>query len=127
MYSQTTMRLAIALGIAGFLAFAPARAEAQNGWIARAAVNQYVNGAYGGGYGYAPRYYGGYAPGSSYSYRAGNGYSYGPGTNYDNGGAWNGYRSSYPAFGYNSGYYGGTYQQANPAYYGTRSAYYYNY
>lgn len=125
MYSRTTTRLTLALLVAGCLAFAPDTAKAQNGWVARAAVNQYVNGAYGG-YGYAPRYYGGYAPGNSYSYGAGNGYSYGPGTSYDNGGAWNGYRSSYPVFGYDSGYYGGTYQ-ANPTYYGNRSAYYYNY
>ena len=87
MNSRLRTCLLVSLVMAGWLAFAPAKAEAQ-GFVARAAVNQYLNGGYGGyggyGYGYQPQYYGGY----------GNGYSYG------NGGY--GYGSSYPAFGYNA-------------------------
>ena len=99
--------LIVSLVMAGWLAYAPARTEAQ-GFVARAAVNQYLNGGYGGyggyGYGYQPQYYGGY----------GNGYSYG------NGGY--GYGSSYPAFGYNSGY-GYSAYSGYPAY-GYRGSYY---
>jgi hypothetical protein len=95
----------ISLGIAGWLAFTPATAEAQGGRIiARAAVNQYLNGGYGyaGGYGY-PRYYGGYA--TAYG-----GLPYGLGRSLNN------YGDGYPLYGYNNlggySYSGGGY----PAY-----------
>jgi hypothetical protein len=106
----------VVLGTAAWLAFAPARAEAQQGrWVAQAAVNQFLGGGYsgyGGGYsnyGYQPQYYGGY--GNS------------------------GYTATYPVYGYNSGAYGynsGAYGYNNygsgyPAYgYGNSRAYYGN-
>jgi hypothetical protein len=114
MYSRLRTCLLVSLVVTGWLAFAPTTAEAQRGYVARAAVNQYLNGAYGGygGYGYQPQYYGGYGG-------YGNGYSY---NSYGNGGYGDGgygYGSSYPAFGYNGGYgYGGY-----PAY-GYRGSYY---
>jgi hypothetical protein len=118
MNSRLRTCLLVSLGVVGWLAFVPAKAEAQNGYYARAAVNQYINGPYGGygGYGYQPRYYGGY--GNAYSYGStayGNGFNYG-------GNNWNGYQNSYPAFGYNSAYGG---YSGYPAYnYGNRGLYY---
>ncbi len=95
----------VGLAVASWLAMTPAYVHAQRGFMARSAVNQYLNNGYGGYgvYGYQPQYYGGY----------GNGYSYGNN--------WNGYQSSYPTYGYNNGYYYGSY----PAYtYGYRGTYY---
>src|ERR1043166_7620186 len=77
MNSRLRMCLLVSLGVAGWLTFTPGKAQAQNGEIARAAVNQYLNGAYSGygyqpqyygSYGYQPRYYGGYGNGYGYSY-----------------------------------------------------------
>lgn len=122
MNSRLRTCLLVSLVVVGWLAFTPAKAEAQNGYYARAAVNQYMNGPYGGyggygGYAYQPRYYGGYS--NAYSY---GGTAYGNGLSYGVTSPWNGYQSSYPTFGYNSAYggYGGY-----PAYnYGYRGTYY---
>jgi hypothetical protein len=101
----------ILLVTAGGLVFTPARADAQRSRIiAQAAVNQYLNGGYGGypgAFGY-PRYYGGYttAYGSGYSNLGHSVYGYG---------------GSYPLYGYNNGGYGYGYGGGYPAYsYGLR-------
>ena len=101
----------ITLGVAGWLALTPSTAHAQRGRvIAQAAVNQYLNGGYGGylgAYGY-PRYYGGYnmAYGSGYTNLGHGAYGYG---------------GSYPLYGYNNGGYGYSYGGGYPAYaYGVR-------
>jgi hypothetical protein len=91
------MCVLVSLGVAGWLALAPATAKAQRSRaIAQAAVNQYLNGGYGGygvAYGY-PRPYGGYST---------------P------------YGGSYPIYGYNNAGYGYRYGGGYPAYgYGIR-------
>ncbi len=99
----------ISLGIAGWLALVPATAEAQRGRaIAQAAVNNYLNGGYGGyrggyggyrgGYGY-PRYYGGYTTAYGNGNYGRSNYGGYPVYGYNNGGYGYGYRGGYPAFG----------------------------
>ena len=117
MNSRLRTLILVAFCLTGWMAYDPASAHAQRGSIARAAVNQYMNNAYGGynAYGYQPQYYGGYG----YQPRYYSGYGYDNALPY--GGNLNVYRSSYPAFGYNGGYNYGGY----PAYtYGYRGAYY---
>src|SRR5690348_1668833 len=111
MSSRIRAFLLASLFLAGWLAFVPSEAKSQygyNGYVARSAVNQYLNGGYGyGGYGaygsysYQPRYYGGYDDGYSHG-----GTAYGNGLGYGTGNAWNGYRSNYPVYGYNQGFGG---------------------
>lgn len=113
----------VSLGVAGWLALAPATAEAQRGRaIAQAAVNNYLNGAYGGyrgGYG-SPRFYGGYTTAygnGNYGGYYGGGY---PVYGYNSGGY--GY-GGYPVYGYNNGGYGYGYGGGFPAYgYGIRGS-----
>ena len=113
MNARLRISLLVSLVAVGLFALAPTTAEAQRGYVARSAVNGYLNGAYGGyggyGYGYQPQYYGGYGA------YGGNGYGYG----YGGYGNWTGYNSSYPAYGYNAAYGYGSY----PAY-GYRGSYY---
>ena len=100
----------VLLGVAGGLALTPATAQAQRGRIiAQAAVNQYLNGGYGGypGAFASPRYYGGYTT------------PYGNGYNNLGQGVYGG--GGYPLYGYNNGGYGYSYGGGYPAYaYGIR-------
>lgn len=116
MQSHLKMKIGLlaCLAVAWALAATPDTVEAGGGQFIQGAINQYLGGGFGGGYGGYGRSYGNYG---GYGYQPN---FYGGSPAYGNYGyanrAYGGYGAGYPMFGYNNNYSYGNYGGGYPAY-----------